>query len=75
MITKFVSFYSAVYFISVGAMKAWIQCSEPLFGKVSSSCQTQNITATLSSLIRLWRQSVKILQNGDRERMKERMNE
>lgn len=71
MVTKFVSFYSAVRFISVGAMKDWIQNSDPLFGKASSYCQTQNITATLSSLIMLWRRSVKILQNGERERERE----
>lgn len=39
-----------------------------LFGKVSSYCQTQNIiTATLSSLIMLQRQSVKKFQNEERE--------
>lgn len=68
MLVKFVSFFSAVHVASLGAMKAWIQTSDPLFGKVSSYCQIQNTTATLSSLIMLWRQFVKNFQNGEGRR-------
>lgn len=67
MVAKFASFYTVARFASVRAMKAFIQNSDPLFGKVSSYCQIQNITATLSSLVMLWGQSMKKFQNEERE--------
>lgn len=71
MVAKFASFYSVACFASVRATKAFIQNSDPLFGKVSSDCQIQNITATLSSLVMLWGQSRKKFQNEEREGRKE----